>query len=162
MTTRATSSRIGQRFSRRFLGALLLGVLGMAVPAQAAEPMDAVLAPYFRIQAQLADDRTDTIKPEADALAAAAASLGTAGAPLVAAARELSAASGLAPVRDAFGKVSDALIAYAEATQAPVGADTSRVYCPMARKSWLQKGDSVRNPYFGKGMLGCGVVRKRG
>jgi hypothetical protein len=150
---------VGQGFSPAWVLWLLLAV---AAPAQAAAPMDDVLASYLRIQVQLADDTSDAVKADADALASAAASLGPAAAPIVAAARDLSAASGLSAVRDAFGKVSDALIAYADGAGASVGADTARVYCPMVAKSWLQKGDAIRNPYFGKGMLGCGVVKKRG
>jgi Cu(I)/Ag(I) efflux system membrane fusion protein len=148
--------------SRIRIVVLVLGALLAAASARAAAPIDAVLAPYLRIQAQLADDKSDALKADADAMAEAAASLGTAGAPLASAARELSTASGLAAVRDAFGKVSDALIAYVDGSQAAVGADTARVYCPMARRSWLQTGDAIRNPYFGKGMLGCGVIKKRG
>jgi Protein of unknown function (DUF3347) len=142
--------------------ALVLALPTLAAPARAADPIDGVLAPYFRIQAQLADDKADTVKADAEALATNAAALGTAGEALSAAARDLSAASGIAAVRDAFGKVSDALIAYADGASAAVGADTARVYCPMIRKSWLQQGDAVRNPYFGKGMLGCGTIKKKG
>lgn len=142
--------------------ALALAMLAPSAPARAADPIDGVLAPYFRIQAQLADDKADAIKVDADALAAGAAALGGPGEPLAAAARDLAAASGLAAVRDAFGTVSDALIAYADGAHAAVGADTARVYCPMVRKSWLQQGDAVRNPYFGKSMLGCGTIKKKG
>ena len=133
-----------------------------AAPARAADPIDGVLAPYFRIQDQLADDKTETVKADADLLAQAASALGTAGEPLASAARALSSATGLAPARDAFGALSDALIAYANGTHAAVGADTATMYCPMVRKSWLQHGDEIRNPYFGKSMLGCGTVKKKG
>jgi hypothetical protein len=164
---RHRASRPGTaRASAAVLGAaalaLLLVLVGATTPARADTPFDRVLAPYLRIQAQLANDTSDTVKADADAMAAAAAALGTAGAPIASAARELSAASGLAAARDAFGKVSDALLAYTDATQAPVGADTARAYCPMVKKSWLQKGEAIRNPYFGKSMLGCGVIKKRG
>jgi hypothetical protein len=142
--------------------ALVLALLAPAAPARAGDPIVGVLAPYFRIQAQLADDKADAIAADADALAVGAAALGDPGEPLAAAARDLSAAPGLAAAREAFGKVSDALIAYADEAHAAVGADTARVYCPMIKKSWLQQGDAVRNPYFGKGMLGCGTIKKRG
>jgi predicted RNA methylase len=143
--------------------ALALGLLlAPAAPAQAADPIDDVLAPYFRIQAQLADDKADAIAADADALAKGAAALGAGAEPLAAAARDLAAAGGIAAARDAFGKVSDALIAYADEAHAAVGADTARVYCPMIKRSWLQQGDAIRNPYFGKGMLGCGTIKKKG
>jgi len=38
------------------------------------------------------------------------------------------------------------------------------VFCPMADDNrgahWLQKGDKVMNPYFGAGMLHCGVLKE--
>ena len=33
-------------------------------------------------------------------------------------------------------------------------------YCPMVKASWLQKGDTIRNPYYGSAMLECGEFRK--
>lgn len=130
-----------------------------AGPAAAGEPITALLDPYFRIQAQLADDKAD-LKADADLVAAAAAQLGVAGEPVASAARELSGAQTLASARDAFGRLSDALIAYAASAKAGLGDQAVTVYCPMVRKSWVQQGEQVRNPYFGKGMLGCGEIKK--
>jgi len=31
--------------------------------------------------------------------------------------------------------------------------------CPMVQKPWLQKGDAIANPYYGKEMLTCGSLR---
>ena len=31
------------------------------------------------------------------------------------------------------------------------GSDVHTMYCPMVKKSWLQKGDKVRNPYLRQG-----------
>src|SRR5574341_1204013 len=142
------------------LAALAL-VLG-AGRAAAGEPITALLDPYFRIQSQLADDKTDGVKADADLVVAAAAQLGTAGDPIAAAARTLGAATSLSAARDAVGTLSDALIAYADAAGTALGDQSVTVYCPMVRKSWVQQGDKVRNPYFGKGMVGCGEVKKRG
>jgi len=133
-----------------------------AATARAADPIDGVLAPYFRIQAQLADDKTETVKADADLLAQAATALGPPGEPVATAARALSSAAGLAPAREAFGTLSEALVAYANGTHAALGADTATMYCPMVKKPWLQHGEAIRNPYFGKGMLGCGTVKKKG
>jgi hypothetical protein len=142
------------------LAALAL-VLG-AGRAAADEPPTALLDPYFRIQSQLADDKTDGVKADADLVATEAAKLGPAGDPIAAAAHTLGAADSLSAARDAFGTLSDALIAYADATRTTLGKQSVTVYCPMVKKSWVQRGDKVRNPYFGKGMLGCGEVKKRG
>ena len=61
----------------------------------------------------------------------------------------------LAGARDAFGPLSDAIIAYVR--DAHVSA-INVVFCPMARKYWLQKGDTVANPYYGKSMADCGRI----
>lgn len=34
----------------------------------------------------------------------------------------------------------------------------SVVSCSMANGKWVQKGTAIRNPYFGSGMLTCGVI----
>ena len=34
------------------------------------------------------------------------------------------------------------------------------MYCPMVNKQWLQKGETVSNPYYGKAMLTCGEKKK--
>lgn len=34
------------------------------------------------------------------------------------------------------------------------------VNCPMLRKDWLQTSTTISNPYAGKSMLECGVIRK--
>jgi hypothetical protein len=34
-------------------------------------------------------------------------------------------------------------------------------YCPMVRGSWLQKDETIRNPYYGKGMLTCGEFKDK-
>ncbi len=33
------------------------------------------------------------------------------------------------------------------------------VYCPMAKKDWVQTSKSISNPYEGKEMLSCGIVK---
>ena len=96
----------------------------------------------------------------AEAVAKAAEALGAAGQPIAAAATELAAATTLEAARDAFGKLSGAVIAYADTTKAAVGDHVSKVYCPMVKKRWLQKGETVKNPYFGKEMQSCGTIEK--
>jgi len=29
-------------------------------------------------------------------------------------------------------------------------------YCPMVQRHWLQKGEKIRNPFYGKEMSECG------
>src|SRR3954471_5180967 len=35
-----------------------------------------------------------------------------------------------------------------------------RVNCPMVKKDWVQTSEKISNPYAGKEMLTCGVVKK--
>ena len=146
---------------RLTLAACAAALFLAAIPAYAADAIDGVLTPYFRIQKQLADDKGD-VKGDATLVAEAAAALGSAGDPIAAAARTLAGASTLPAARDAFGTLSEALVAYADSTDAALGAGTSTAYCPMVKKSWLQQGQDIRNPYFGKSMLGCGTIKKKG
>jgi hypothetical protein len=132
----------------------------VAIPVRAADSLTAVLDPYFRIQSQLADDSKATTKADAEAVAKAAEALGPAGQPIAAAATDLAAATTLEAARDAFGKLSGAVIAYADTTKAAVGDHVSKVYCPMVKKRWLQQGETVKNPYFGKEMQSCGTIEK--
>jgi hypothetical protein len=125
----------------------------------AAELAPALVDPYIRVQSALAADKVDTVKADAVAIAAAAAGMGDAAEPIGAAAKRLEAAANLKDARKAFGEVSDALFAYAKATGASMPADVKTAYCPMVNKSWLQKGDKIRNPYYGSEMLDCGSFR---
>ena len=60
--------------------------------------------------------------------------------------------------RDAFGRLSHAIIAYAKTSNAAIGDGVNVLYCPMLKKYWLQKGAKIANPYYGKSMLECGRV----
>lgn len=33
-------------------------------------------------------------------------------------------------------------------------------YCPMEKKSWLSESAAIKNPYYGKKMLTCGVTKE--
>ena len=66
----------------------------------------------------------------------------------------------LGAARTAFSQLSDAVIAFSESTKAEAGDGVHAMYCPMVKKQWLQKGDKVSNPYYGKSMLTCGEKKK--
>jgi hypothetical protein len=142
--------------------AALLVMLAVAVPgvARAGDPLLTMLDPYFRIQSSLSDDKTDGVKADAAAIASAAKGMGESGVPIAKAADALAGASDLAAARTAFSQLSDAVIAFSESTKAASGDDVHAMFCPMARKQWLQKGDKVSNPYYGKAMLTCGEKKK--
>jgi len=133
-----------------------------AATVLAADTIGAVLTPYFRIQTALVDDRIDTIKNDALLVAQEAGNLGAPGKSIEEAATALSQAAEIGAAREAFGRLSDAVIAYADGTKTSPGADVARVYCPMVKKSWLQKDGAVKNPYFGKAMPDCGEKKKVG
>lgn len=131
-----------------------------ATMARAGDPLTSMLDPYFRIQSALSDDRTDGVKDDALAIKAAATSLGEPGSQIATAAAALSAAADLGAARAAFGTLSDAVVAYSEKAKA-AGAGVHTMYCPMASKQWMQKGEKVSNPYYGKAMLSCGEKKKK-
>lgn len=141
---------------------LCAALFALAIPARAADAIANVLTPYFRIQTALVDDRIDTIKNDALLVAQEAGSLGVKGKPIEDAATALSQTTEIGAAREAFGRLSDAVIAYADATKTSPGGDVATVYCPMVKKSWLQKNGSVKNPYFGKAMPDCGEKKKVG
>jgi hypothetical protein len=130
-----------------------------ATVVRAGDPVLAMLDPYFRIQTALSDDKTDGVKADALAIKTAATSLGEAGTKIVATADALSSTSDLAAARAAFSALSDAVVAYSEKTKA-AGDGVHTMFCPMANKQWMQKGEKISNPYYGKSMLTCGEKKK--
>lgn len=75
---------------------------------------------------------------------------------------KIAAESSLANQRKSFASLSKAMANAAMAYAISFGEPAVVVNCPMAFDSkgadWLQLGEAVRNPYFGKSMLGCGDV----
>ncbi len=70
-------------------------------------------------------------------------------------ARELAAATSLEAARQAFGELSKPMVRYREMAAGP---RPMVVYCPMAKKSWLQPAGDIGNPYYGQSMATCGQV----
>jgi hypothetical protein len=129
-------------------------------PAWSADLPTTLLDPYLRIQVSLADDKLEGATAAARALGAEAQKLGAPAKLLAANATRLAAAKDIAGARTAFGDLSDAMMAYARATGATFGRDINVAFCPMVKKSWLQKGETIANPYYGKSMLTCGEIKK--
>jgi Protein of unknown function (DUF3347) len=139
------------------LGLVLVGT----VAVRAGDPLLTMLDPYFRIQTSLSDDKTDGVKADAAAIANAAKAMGDSGAPIAKAAVALEGAADLAAARTAFSQLSDAVIALSESTKLQPVDGMQAMFCPMANKQWLQKGNKVSNPYYGKAMLTCGEKKKK-
>jgi Protein of unknown function (DUF3347) len=127
---------------------------------QGADPLNAIVGSYLEIQTQLASDKIDGIKPAAAAIASNAASLGQErGGKVAQTAKAVAEATDLKTAREAFGPLSDAVIAAAQAE----GKDLAGVklgFCPMVKRSWLQKDAKLRNPYYGSAMLECGELKE--
>jgi len=115
-----------------------------------------VLTAYLAIQRTLAGDSVAGLKDRAHDIVVDAGKSGPAGQPVVAAAQAFERVSDLASARVAFGKLSDAVLTAVKRSGRPLDADVKVAYCPMARKYWLQTGETIDNPYFGASMRTCG------
>jgi hypothetical protein len=127
---------------------------------QASDAMKAIVGSYLAIHAQLASDKIDGIKAPAGALATRADGLGVAGRALAKAARTVANAPDLKAARDAFGGLSEAVVAAAKAEGWKDLGDVKLAYCPMVRRPWLQKDEKIANPYYGTAMPTCGEFKK--
>jgi protein SCO1/2 len=133
------------------------GTTAGAAPA-AGVSMTPIVDPYLRIQRALNVDTIAGVKSDARLIADRAATLGTKGAAMQAAAVDLQQAADLTAARTAFARLSDAVIQYARESGATLGAEVKVAYCPMVQKYWLQKGDAIQNPFYGKQMSDCGRI----
>jgi hypothetical protein len=143
---------------------LLVAAVAAAIPF-AATPLAAAgeadpLAAYSKMHAAMAADRAAGVVAAAAEVASAArarSKSGTHAAAWAAVAEAAAAVRGeeLATLREQYKPLSIAMAKLVE-SGALAGADI--YYCSMAPGYWLQaKADStVRNPYYGSEMLGCG------
>jgi len=113
---------------------------------------------YLRMQAALSGDGMAGVRNAALAVETEAAKLGPPAGAIRSASAEFRRVTDLQSGRDAFGRLSHAIIAYAKASGAPLGDGVNVAYCPMLKKYWIQKGAKIANPYYGKSMLECGRV----
>jgi hypothetical protein len=123
-----------------------------------------IVEPYLAIQDALADDRTDNIKANAGNIATAATALGAPAMKIDTAALQLSAAAeapepDIQTIRDRFGVLSEAIDTYMTGLKLTPPEGVRVAYCPMVHKPWMQKGDTIANPYYGKDMPTCGSFR---
>ena len=118
--------------------------------------LQTIIDPYLRIQTALNLDNLADAKTGARAVADEAAKLGAPAGAMQAAASALQQAADLKSARAAFGTLGDALMTQAKASRARLGDDVKVAYCPMVQKHWLQKGETIRNPFYGRQMSECG------
>ena len=124
--------------------------------APKAADLSALLDPYVRIQQALNVGRVDGVREHARDVAAQAKALGPDAEAIRLAATEIDHPLAIAAVRSAFGALGDAILAYAKDRHATFGAGVKVAYCPMVRKYWLQRGETIQNPYYGQQMSDCG------
>lgn len=148
------------RTSRYLLAVVFFVVSSAGAALSASDPMNAIVASYLEIQTALAADKTEGVAKAAKAIGAQAAGLGDKGAAIAKAAKAVEGAADLKAARAAFGDLSDAVIAAGKDEGWKDTPDVKVAYCSMARKSWLQKGETIRNPYYGSSMLTCGELKK--
>jgi uncharacterized protein DUF3347 len=125
------------------------------------EPVKSVFDDYLTIQSALAKDSIDGIAASASAISKAIRgdSMKMLSPEIAAQADALTNAKDLASAREAFKPLSKSLIAYLNANN--VSGVYVEVYCPMAKASWLQKGDKIDNPYLGSSMRSCGQIQQK-
>ena len=123
-----------------------------------APDLKSIVDPYLRIHESLSADSLQRIEVEARRLASSVARLGSKGASINAAANQVMMAVDLKSARVAFGDLGEAILRYAKETKAGLGSGVNVAYCPMARKYWLQTGQTIRNPFYGKEMASCGRI----
>ena len=117
-----------------------------------------IMEQYLRMQAALSGDGMAGVRNAALAVETEAAKLGATAGAIRSASAEFRRVIDVKSGRDAFGRLSHAIIAYAKASGAPLGDGVNVAYCPMLKKYWIQKGAKIANPYYGKSMLECGRV----
>ena len=128
-------------------------------PKAGSEMSRAVIDPYLKIQAALADDSMDGVKANAGNIATAATTLGAPAMKIDMTAVQLASATEIADARSKFGALSEAIDTYMTGLKLTAPEGVKVAVCPMVHKPWLQAEADLRNPYFGKEMLTCGSFR---
>lgn len=128
-------------------------------PQALPKPVQAVFDNYVRIQTALAQDSIQGVNGYATVIANAvrADSEKALPADVTKQAEALAKASDIKAAREVFKPLSESLIKYMAANKAHMG-QYIKVFCPMANARWLQIGQTVNNPYFGKSMQRCGKI----
>ena len=151
---------------------VFLGIVGSSLLYAGTQQFDQSMKPVVEadliIQEALADDKTDGVKSAAEKVAALSDNLdpGTVTgehathykdvpAKIKTAALKLAGKKEIGPMRDAFKELSRPMAMWATMSK-PEGIYL--MYCPMAKGSWLQTDDDIRNPYHGHEMLRCGEI----
>lgn len=110
---------------------------------------------YEAIRTALSSDTIVGVRDHASSLRADAVTL--AGAGVGAHVDALSKAEKIDDARRHFGELSALFVPKFLEAKVP---GVHGFMCPMLKKTWVQKGADVQNPYYGKSMLSCGSALK--
>ncbi|HJR60699.1 MAG TPA: hypothetical protein VJ813_14910 [Vicinamibacterales bacterium] len=141
------------------IAAAAVVIAASATPARAQDPAAHVrpalkaFEHYEGVRRALSADTLADVATHAKRLAEQAEGVG--GAAAKKSAEKVAAAKTLDDARTAFGELSSILVPVFQAEKIP---GTTAYICPMNQKPWVQRGDKMENPYYGKSMLTCGSV----
>ena len=124
------------------------------------EPVKSVLDHYLMIQTELAKDSVKSLDEHANAIAKAVKGdeMKMLSLDVTKQAETLAKAKDIKAAREAFKPLSASLVKYLADNNAGKGT-YHEAYCPMVKASWLQTSKNITNPYMGKSMLTCGVLK---
>ncbi|MDA8402926.1 MAG: DUF3347 domain-containing protein [Desulfobacteraceae bacterium] len=130
--------------------------------------MQPVLAEYLKIIDQLASDKTDGVADAAKKIEGLAGSVSPslvtgehaahyASIPgkIAECAKKMAAAKDIESFRTALVDLSKPMVMWASMSK-PSGINV--IYCAMKPGTWLQKGATIHNPYYGAAMPSCGEI----
>ena len=135
-------------------------ILAAFIAGAAADATELMINQAVAIATSLAHDKLYDVATNAASIDLEATSLGKPAAKISTAAKEMLKSNKIADVRNAFGKLSEALVAYLDVQKRKPGAGLKIAVCPMVDKPWIQKDGPIQNPYYGSEMLGCGSFKK--
>src|SRR5216117_3475762 len=139
---------------------LLIGTVRAAEDSALMEPVKSVLDHYLTIQTELAKDSIKGLDEHANAIAKAVKGeeMKMLSPDVAKQADTLAKAKDIKTAREAFKPLSASLVKYLADNKAGKGV-YHEAYCPMVKASWLQTSKDITNPYMGKSMLTCGVLK---
>lgn len=150
------------------LGLLSIGSLAQAGTGTFDKQMQPVLEEYLKIPKALAADQTTDVVAAAKKIKQLAAKLNSSSvtgehakhfknipSDLRAGAEKMIKAKNIKDMREALKDLSKPMAMWVTMSK-PKGV--SVMYCSMAPGSWLQRGTTVANPYYGAKMLRCGDI----
>ena len=130
--------------------AVMVSLLAGVAMAQES-PASRAFEHYEAIRRALSSDTIAGLKDHASSLRADAVAL--AGAGVEAHVDALSKAENIEDARKHFAELSTLLVPKFLDARLP---DVHGFMCPMLKKTWVQKGAVIQNPYYGRSMLSCG------